>query len=127
MVNEWQAYTWEDVGVYLFDLIKGNLGTNVTQASITLIVAKVYDIAGAQVGSDLTIDKTTSVFDTLKTKTDDPRYTGKKGFNFRALMPGSYFPEPGSYTVEIYFTDTAVPSNKFPDVWKVQAQGTYGT
>ena len=125
--TKWQAYTWEDVGVYLFDLIKGNNGSNITQASITAITAKVFDINGTQVGATITIDKTTSVFDTIKTKTDDPRYSGKNGFNFRVLIAGTYVPEEGTYRIEIYFTDTTAPGNVFPDVWEVEAQGILGT
>ncbi len=40
--QRWKAYTWEDVAVVLYDLVKGAAGSNVTIASLSALTAKVF-------------------------------------------------------------------------------------
>ncbi len=125
--QRWKAYTWEDVAVVLYDLVKGAAGTNVTIASLTALTAKVFHgDTLAQVSTTITFVIASTIFDTLQTVADDPRYGGSGGYNFRGTIPGTYFPDPDQmYIVEVYFTDTT--ANVYPDVWEIHARAVLGT
>ena len=108
----------------LFDRILGNDGDLITIPSVTTITARVFLPDGTQVGADITVNKNTTVFNTLQTATDDPRYTGEGGFNFRMFLPGTYLLNAGVAVVNLWFTDTSNPANLFVDSWEIVKEET---
>ena len=127
--QRWKASTWEDVGLVLFDLVKGNAGSNVTVASVTALTGKVFNSeTHDQISTTITFTVATSIFDTVQTVANDPRYDGTGGYNMRVVIPGTYFPTGDTtYRVELYFADTAIPANVFVDVWEVTTLEVIGT
>lgn len=101
-----KAVVFEDSGATLLARVLGNAGTPITQASLTSISYKVFDLnaadptAATQTGT-LTISAV--VFDTLQT---DPRWTvDDEGFNFAYAAPASWFSESThTYRIEYKFT-----------------------
>lgn len=101
------ATIFEDAGASLMARVLGNAGTAITQASLSSISYKVFDLHGdtpttaTQTGT-LTISAV--VYDTLQTS--DPRWTvDTTGYNFLYTAPASWFPDaPRTYRVELKFT-----------------------
>jgi hypothetical protein len=127
MAETWKSSGWEDVGLVLFDLVKGAAGANITQASLTSLTAKVFNADTlSQISTTITLAIADCIFDTVKDASDDVRYTGVGGYNFRATIPGSYFPDGDqTYLIEVYFTDTS--SNVIPDRWEHTTMQVIGT
>jgi hypothetical protein len=82
-------------------LVKKQDGTALTQATTTSITAKVFNIdSGGQVGSDISADPATSVFDTLQ-EGETTQY------NLAIPIGGAYFPTGNTtYSIEIKVTPT---------------------
>lgn len=86
--------------------MQGNLGTNITQASLSSVTYAVYrknaDGTETATGSG-TLTISSVVFDTAQTT--DPRYTLSGGYNFLAVIPASCF-QVGElrHRVEVLFT-----------------------
>lgn len=123
----WKISTWEDVPITVFDLVKGVSGSNVTIASLSSLTMKAFNPDTLeQIGATTTLTIATTIFDTVQTSANDPRYTGTNGYNFRATFPGTFFPTGNQIVmVEVYFTDTS--GNVFPDVWEVTVKEVIGT
>lgn len=92
---------WEDAGAMLMARVTGNDGAAITQASLSTITYKVFDLKTEVSTGSLTISSV--VFDTLQT---DARWTvDSTGYNFRWDAPASLFTTSGhQYRVEIRFT-----------------------
>lgn len=132
MPRMWAATGWQGSPIVLYDRVKGLDGANITQASLAAggLTAKVfYDSSGEQVGSVINLVITDCIFDTLQSVSDDARYEGTDGFNFRATIPGSYFTtgsDDALFTIFVYFKDTATPPNLSIDAWQITAKQVLG-
>lgn len=134
MPRLWTGTVWQGVPVVLYDLVRGLNGANITQGSVSNLFARVfYDSSGEQIGSDIALVKTECIFDTLQDATDDPRYTGTGGFNFRATIPGLYFrplPDSGDddalITVFVFFADASSPPITSVSGWQIIAKEVFG-
>lgn len=92
---------WEDSGPVLMARIFNHAGTLVTQASVSAIAYKVFDLsAPATATATGTLTVSSVIFDTLQAGviwTSD-----SVGYNFRWATPASLFPTGGrTYRVEI--------------------------
>ena len=119
---------WEDASCTVFARIRGNTGAYVTQASLTSIACKVFDLdnANTQVSAP-TVTISSAVFDTLQTSSNDVRWTiDTTGFNFRFTVPASAFPlGERNYRVEVVFTPTS--GDVFAVVYTVHSQGLFSS
>lgn len=102
-----KGWIWEDGGGIAISRIINESGAYITQASLTSITCKVYDLdnADALVGTP-TVTISTSVFDTLQAAAADLRLWTRDGvqidnvgWNFKFVVPASFFPL-GSYVVD---------------------------
>ena len=108
---------WEDGSLLILRYVTGNADTAITQASLTSITYKVYDLddSDAQVGAETTLTVTDVVFDTLQTTAPWDVDRDGAGYNFRVTIPGSYFPNGGRrYWIELNFNP--VTGDDFPVV-----------
>lgn len=102
-----QGTIWEDSGVTNLARIVGNSAVNVTQASLSSISYKVFDLntstTEAVASGPLTISSV--IFDTLQT---DARWTADStGYNFRHEVAASVFATARHrYRIEYLFTPT---------------------
>jgi hypothetical protein len=108
----------EDSGFSLMARIKGQTGSNITQASISTITATFYNIddedAPVAIGSPASLTVASVVFDTLQT---DSRWTkDATGYNFRYDVPATRTGTPCKMRVEIKFVPTT--GEPFHDVWE---------
>lgn len=118
---------FEDTGLWLAGRTKGNVGTNITQASISSIALKVFDLedSNTEVYSAALVVSST-VFDTLQTTALDPRWSkDSRGYNFATTIPASAFPLGRKYRVEIVFTPTS--GEKFAAVAEVNVKELYSS
>lgn len=107
----------EDSPFFVMMRIHGMVGTVVTQASITSIVAKLYELSGATPGTvvqtaNLTIAAV--IFDTLQTGgwTKDAA-----GYNFGHAVPASWMAKGGvRYKIEYLVTPQTGDSFYLPQV-----------
>lgn len=115
---------WEDAGLTIMARVLGNAGTAVTQASLTGIAFKAFDLAtGAQVGSTTALTVSAVVFDTLQDDDDDPRWTlDSTGFNFLYTVPATFFPT-GDQKYLLEFVFDPVSGDNFPLVVECFAKG----
>lgn len=96
---------FEDTGAVIMARVYGNAGTAITQASLSSIVCKVYDLTnGDTLIATRTLVIASVVFDTLQTS--DPRWTeDDTGYNFLDVVEATNFPEGGrTYRLEYKFT-----------------------
>lgn len=110
---------WEDGAATCIARILGNAGTAITQASLTAISYKIFDIDSstpttAITSSTLTISSV--VFDTLQT---GARWTvDSTGYNFLNTFAASNFATPDHrYRIEIIFDPTS--GEDFPVVFEI--------
>lgn len=104
-VNAPIATIWEQQSVFAMARIQGNSGVNITQASLTSILYKVYDVKNGNtlVGSGTLVISAT-VFDTLVTADTNRWKTDAIGYNFGGTIPAACFPlGDKTYLVEITF------------------------
>ena len=64
---------WEDSGAFVMARITGNAGTAITQATISTITAKVFELAGNTVVLNIGSVATSNISDTLILTATDPR------------------------------------------------------
>lgn len=87
-----KAIIWEDGGAQCMARVSGQDGAAITQASLSSITCKVFDISTSTpdgVVATPTVTISTSVFDTLQT---DARWTkDSTGYNFRHSLAASVF------------------------------------
>ena len=100
-----QADIWEDGDVTEMAHVQAN-GVDVTQAVVSTIARKVYNVSTDTLISSTTLTVPSAVFDSLQT---DGRWTlDSDGYNFRDRVPAVNFPEPKqTYRVEYQFTGSA--------------------
>ena len=111
---------WEDADLVLMARIKGIDRQNILQSTISSIAQKVYDLnSGSQVGVTVALVVADVIFDTLQT---DARWTkDATGYNFRATIAGTYFPNGDTdYRVEILFTPAT--GSAFPFVSEISVK-----
>ena len=93
----------------LYARVIGINNTPVTQSSINTITYTIHLPESDTSVTTGSIDKTTTVFDTLKTKVDDSRWEGDGvGFNFRWSVSPALSPTAGltyRYRIKFLFTD----------------------
>lgn len=119
-INIYSETIFEDTSLTVMARIKGNAGTNITQASLSSITCRSYDSSDTLVVSP-TVTISSSVFDTLQTEDDDPRWTkDSTGYNFAFTIPAAAFPSPQLYRVEFKFTPAV--GDPFFLVLRVNAQ-----
>ena len=118
-----KATVWEDCGAAFLIHVVGNDAADITQASITGITCKVFDSSGTSVATP-SIDKSTSVKDTLQT---DARWTeDSTGYNFIHDMPDTVFTTGGEYyTVEYKFDP--LTGEDFCKTFEVYAKALLGS
>lgn len=113
----------EDSAAALLARIELIDGSNALQADIESIEIGVWNKeTGAQVGETLAPAVASVIFDTLQTTADWQADT--TGYNFRAALPGSYWPD-GDSTYQAEVTFTPVDGDPFKAVWLLQCLGTY--
>lgn len=100
---------WEDGGATILARVTGNAGAAITQASLTSITCKVFDLDGTTPDTAITtptITVSTAVYDTLQT---DARWTvDSTGYNFIDALAATNFPTGDHlYRVEYKFTPTS--------------------
>ncbi len=105
-------------GATVAGLVQGNLGTNITQATLTSISYAVYrvDSPGIEVltGSG-SLAVSAVVFDSAITT--DPRYGLAGGYNFLATLPASCFQVAGAvHRIEVLFVP--VVGENFLQIWQ---------
>lgn len=85
-----------------------------TQATTLSITRKIFH-RGSQVGSDATLVKTTVIFDTLQTESDNPFWTkDETGFNFNDVVDDDVFVDGDRvYYVWYHIEPTTGPLIKF--------------
>lgn len=98
-----RAVCFEDAGVTFLARIKGNDGSNITQASLSSIAYTVTDMADASTVISGTLTISAVVFDALQT---GARWTvDSTGYNFLWAAPATLAPTGGrKYRVELLFT-----------------------
>ncbi len=99
-----QGNIYEDGGASVMARVIGNAGTAITQASLSSISYKVFDLATGETALQsgvLTISAV--VFDALQT---DARWTADStGYNFLHACPASWFTDANhQYRIEYKFT-----------------------
>lgn len=97
---------WEDTGAIVMARVTGTLGTAVTQASLSSIDCKVFDLDGTTPDTPSatpTVTVSTSVYDALQL---DSRWSDTvTGYNFIHELPASAFPTGDRrYRIEYVFT-----------------------
>ena len=130
MPETWSATGFQGVPIVLYDLGSGLDGNAFTQSSLSSLTAKVYDsVTRMQIGSTITLVIADCIFDTIQTATNDDRYTGTNGFNFRTTVPGAYLRAGDGdqiVLIEVYFADTATPPVVSASRWKVTVKEVLG-
>lgn len=119
-----EGKVWEDGGAFFMARVTGRDAANITQATISSITYKVFDIKDLP-GSEKTSGTLTVsdvVFNTLQT---DNRWSkDSTGYNFRHEMPASTFADGDRfYQVEYLFTPST--GEKFYLVFKIEAKETF--
>ena len=117
---------WEDGGASLMARVLGHNAAAITQASVSSITYKVFDLSSGtppdQVTSG-TLTVSSVVFDTYQT---DARWTkDSTGYNFRWDAPASAFPSWSVYQIEIKFTPSS--GETFFLVFKITANAIYSS
>jgi len=113
---------YEQTGVTVMARIRNNAGAYITQASLSSITCNVFSLQGGvkQVGSPaVTISAT--VFNTLQTNANDPRWTlDNVGYDFAFSIPASFFATAGQYRAEFLFQP--ISGDQFAIVAPIAAQ-----
>lgn len=115
-----EGIVWEDGGAFFMARVTGRDAANITQAVVSSISYKVYDLKELppteKASGTLTVSSV--IFDSLQT---DSRWTDSTGYNFRHEMPAASFPNGDrNYQVEYLFTPTS--GEVFWVIFKVNAK-----
>lgn len=96
---------WEDTGLAILARIENIDGEAITQASLSTITCKVYDLSTLELVTSPTVTIATSVFDTMQTPSIDDRWdVDAIGYNFKYNLPALAFPTGDrEYRVEFNF------------------------
>lgn len=107
--NITRAEIFEDGGCQCLARVVGNAGTAITQASLTAITAKVFDLDSTTPDTAVatpTVTISSAVFDTLQT--DDRWDADDTGYNFKFEVAASAFSTGGRrYRIEFLFDPTS--------------------
>lgn len=93
----YKGFGWEDMGLTcLARLIIPSSGAYITQAALTAVACKVFDLGSNTPDTAVatpTVTVSTAVFDTLQTAAADLRIWTRDttGFNFKFQVPGTAF------------------------------------
>lgn len=118
---------YEDSGAYLMARVIGNAGTMITQASLSALTYKVFDLNSdapftpTQSGS-LTVSAV--VFDTLQT---DARWSADStGYNFGHVIPAAWLTD-GGHVFKIEYRFTPVSGEVFHVVFQLTTVDLLGS
>ncbi len=113
---------WEDGGAQLMARVVGQSAANITQASLTSIACKIFDLDGATPTTAVdtsTLTVSSVVYDTLQT---DARWTtDTTGYNFRHAPAYTIF-TTGGHRYRIEYKFTPVSGDPFFVVFQLQSQ-----
>ena len=120
-----QATVWEDSGATLMARVVGQDAANVTQASLTSIAYKVFDLDGLTPGTATatgTLVVADTIFDTLQTS--DSRWTiDSTGFNFLDVVAGAAANlATGDHRYRIEYVFTPASGQVFTAVFSLYAR-----
>lgn len=121
------ADIWEDSGATCQARIIGQAGVNITQASLSSITCKVFDLNGTTPDTPVatpTVTISSSVFDALQT--DATWSTDDTGYNFSHTLAASIF-TTGDHRYRVEYTFTPVTGEAFPVVFELMAQNLRGS
>jgi hypothetical protein len=113
-VNESVFYGTEDSTHICMARIKGYGGVLVTQAAVSSIACKVFDLSGATPDTAIlepVVTVGTSIYDALQT--DDQWSEDDTGYNFAFTVPRTGFPT-GDHTYLVEFIVTPIAGDSFP-------------
>ena len=117
-----KASVWEDAGATCLARMVGNAGTSVTQASLTSITCKVFDLSSATPTTSIatpTVTISSAVYDTLQT---DSRWTvDSTGYNFLFTVAASIL-TTGDHRYRVEFKFTPTSGEVFFTVFELYAQ-----
>ena len=117
-----KATVWEDGGATCLARVLGNAGTAITQASLTSIGCKVFDLNSTTpetAVSTPTVTIASAVFDTLQT---DARWTvDSTGYNFLFVIAASVL-TTGDHRYRVEFKFTPASGEVFWLVYELHAQ-----
>ncbi len=115
---------YEDSGFSLMARIYGQAATAITQATISSIALRVYDVSSSTVVATATPVVASTVFDTLQT---DAYWTkDSTGYNFRYSTLAAHVPA-GCGRMLFEFTFTPASGAAFPVVFEVPVLDLYGS
>lgn len=117
-----KAYVWEDSGAALMARVVGNDAAAITQATVTSIERKTYDLDSATpttATDETTLTVSTVVFDTLQT---DARWTeDSTGYNLRDDVDDTIF-ATGGHRYRVEYVVEPSSGAKFHVVFEVLAR-----
>lgn len=120
-----QATVWEDSGATCMARVVGQDAANVTQASLTSIGYKVFDLDGAAPGTATATGAPVvadTIYDTLQTA-DDRWTVDSTGFNFLDIVAGAAANLPtGDHRYRIEYIFTPASGQVFTVVFSLYAR-----
>lgn len=124
-----QATVWEDSGATCMARVVGQDAANITQASLTAIAYKVFDLDGLTPGTATdsgALVVADVVFDTVKTPDDDARWTeDSTGYNFLDTTAGKAANLPtGDHRYRIEYVFDPDSGEDFTVVFSLYARAT---
>ena len=125
-----RATVWEDSGATCMARVVGQAGTAVTQASLTSIAYKVFDLDGATPDTATatgTLTVATAVYDTLQTS--DSRWTvDTTGWNFLDTVAAASANLPtGDHRYRVEYVFTPASGQTFRVVFELYAKAVRGS
>jgi hypothetical protein len=112
----YRGYIWEDAGCTFLARIRNTTGSYITQATLSSIAWKVFDLDSATPNTATasgTCTIASTVYDSLQTEADVWTKDGT-GYNWKYTMAASNFPDGNNgttlqrrYRVEFLFTPTS--------------------
>lgn len=122
-----RATVWEDSGATCLGRFYGNDGDAITQATLTSITCKIFDLDSAipTTATTQTVTIASAVSDTLRT--DDDRWTvDTTGFNFEhTITDDNLATGDHRYRIEYVFTPTS--GENFVAVYELQCRAIVGS
>jgi hypothetical protein len=123
-VRQITGLVWQNAGAAFFARVTGTLGTNITEASILSIAAKVMDVSVNPPVLVASINvPLTAISDTLVA--NDPRWTQDAlGYNFLYSIAHTAFPV-GNNPYLVQFVFTPVTGEPFPIEYRLDSVAVY--
>lgn len=119
-----KAAMWEDTGCQYMARIVGNDAAYITQAAITAITRKIYQLPDRTLVATDSLVVANVVYDSLQT---DARWTkDSTGYNFRDPLDAADFASGDAlYRIEYLFDP--VSGQNFADVFQLHARELFGS